>query len=85
MQEELNLDGDKYYFRFTEDTQEYELGLIENDRLFHDIVAIVIKLNSKIEDVNTSQTEMLQSMIAKTKFLRYLRFKGATELADGLE
>ena len=85
MQNKLNLESDKYYFDFNEDTQEYELRLIENDELMHDLVAIVLKLTNKIENVNTSQTERLESMIAKKKFLRYLRNKGATELADGLE
>ena len=85
MQNKLNLESDKYYFDFNEDTQEYELRLIENDELMHDLVAIVLKLTNKIENLNTSQTERLESMIAKKKFLRYLRNKGATELADGLE
>ena len=85
MQNDLNLESDKYYFDFNEDSQEYELRLIENDQLMHDIVAIVLKLTKKIENVNTSQTERLESMIAKEKFLRYLRNKGATELADSLE
>ena len=85
MQNKLNLESDKYYFDFNEDTQEYELRLIENDELMHDIVAIVLKLTDKIENVNTSETEKLESMIAKETFLRYLRNKGATELADSLE
>ena len=57
MQNKLNLESDKYYFDFNEETQEYELRLIENDELMHDIVAIVLKLTDKIEHVNTSQTE----------------------------
>ena len=85
MQNKLSLESDKYYFDFNEDTQEYELRLIENDELIHDIVAIVLKLTDKIENVNTSQTERFESMIAKENFLHYLRKKGATELADGLQ
>ena len=68
MQNKLNLESDKYYFDFNEDTQEYELRLIENDELMHDLVAIVLKLTNKIENLNTSQTERLESMIAKKKF-----------------
>ena len=85
MQNKLNLESDKYYVDFNEDTQEYELRLIEEDQLMHDIVAIVLKLTNKIKDVNTSQTESLESMIGKEKLLRYLKKKGATELADGLQ
>ena len=68
MQNKLSLESDKYYFDFNEDTQEYELRLIENDELIHDIVAIVLKLTDKIENVNTSQTERFESMIAKENF-----------------
>ena len=65
---------------FNENTQEFELRLEEDVQLIHDIVAIVLKLTDKIKNINTPQTEMLESMIVKEKFLRYLKRKGATEL-----
>ena len=65
---------------FNENTQEFELRLEEDVQLIHNIVAIVLKLTDKIENINTPQTEMLESLIAKEKFLRYLKRKGATEL-----
>ena len=78
----LNSESDRYYFVFNENTQEYEIRLDENDFLLHDVVARLIKLTSKIENVNTPQTEMLESMIEREQLLRWLESKGATELAN---
>ena len=78
----LNSESDRYYFVFNENTQEYEIRLEENDFLLHDVVAALIKLTSKIENVNTPQTEMLESMIEREQLLRWLESKGATELAN---
>ena len=78
----LNSESDRYYFVFNENTQEYEIRLEENDFLLHDVVARLIKLTSKIENVNTPQTEMLESMIEREQLLRWSESKGATELAN---
>ena len=80
----LNSENDRYYFEFNEETQEYEIRVEENNFLLHDVVAAIIKITNKIEDVNMPQTEMLESMIEKESLLRWLKSKGADELAEGL-
>ena len=60
IQNNLNQGNDEYYYFFNEDTQEFELRLEEDVQLIYDIVAIVLKLTDKIENINTPQTEMLE-------------------------
>ena len=80
----LNSENDRYYFELNEETQEYEIRLEENNLLLHDVVASIIKITNKIEDVNTPQTEILESMIEKESLLRWSKSKGADELAEEL-
>ena len=80
---ELNKDGDRYYFNFNEQTQEFEI-LLDSDGRINAIVFAVMQTDKVIDNVNTPHTRRLELMTEKDKLLNYLKEKGAKVLADSL-
>ena len=80
---ELNKDGDRYYFNFNEQTQEFEI-LLNSEVRINAIVFAVMQIDKVIDDVNTPHTRMLELMTEKDKLLNYLKEKGAKLLANSL-
>ena len=81
--QELNKDGDRYYFQFNEATQEFEI-LLDSEVRINAIVFAVMQIDKVINNVNTTHTHRLELMTEKDKLLRYLESKGAKVLADSL-
>ena len=80
---ELNKDEDRYYFKFNEETQEFEI-LLDSEVRINAIVFAVMKLDKVINDVSTPHTRRLELMTEKGKLLDYLKEKGAKTLANSL-
>ena len=80
---ELNKDGDRYYFNFNEQTQEFEI-LLDSEVRINPIVFAVMQTDKVIDNVNTPHTRRLELMTEKDKLLNYLKEKGAKVLADSL-
>ena len=81
--QELNKDGDRYYFEFNESTQEFEI-LLDTEVRINAIVFAVMQIDKVINNVNTTHTRRLELMTEKDKLLDYLKAKGAKLLADSL-
>ena len=81
--QELNKDGDRYYFQFNEATQEFEI-LLDSEVRINASVFAVMQIDKVINNVNTTHTRRLELMTEKDKLLRYLESKGAKVLADSL-
>ena len=81
--QELNKDGDGYYFQFNEATQEFEI-LLDSEVRINAIVFAVMQIDKVVNNVNTTHTRRLELMTEKDKLLRYLESKGAKVLADNL-
>ena len=81
--QELNKDGDRYYFEFNESTQEFEI-LRDTEVRINAIVFAVMQIDKVINNVNTTHTRRLELMTEKDKLLDYLKAKGAKLLADSL-
>ena len=80
---ELNQDGDRYYFEFNEETQEFEI-LLDSEVRINAIVFTVMQIDKVIRDVNTTHTRKLELMTEEDKLLDYLKEKGAKTLANSL-
>ena len=80
---ELNKDGDRYYFNFNEQTQEFEI-LLDSEVRIDAIIFAVMQIDKVIDNVNTPHTRRLELMTEKGKLLNYLKEKGAKVLADSL-
>ena len=81
--QELNKDGDRYYFEFNESTQEFEI-LLDIEVCINAIVFAVLQIDKVINNANTTRTRRLELMTEKDKLLDYLKAKGAKLLADSL-
>ena len=81
--QELNKDGDRYYFEFNESTQEFEI-LLDTEVRINAIVFAVMQIDKVINNVNTTHIRKLELMTEKDKLLDYLKAKGAKSLADSL-
>ena len=81
--QELNKDGDRYYFEFNEATQEFEI-LLDTEVRINAIAFAVMQIDKVINNVNTTHTRRLELMTEKDKLLDYLKAKGAKLLADSL-
>ena len=81
--QELNKDGDRYYFQFNEATQEFEI-ILDSEVRINAIVFAVMQIDKVINNANTTHTRRLELMTEKDKLLRYLESKGAKVLADSL-
>ena len=81
--QELNKDGDRYYFEFNESTQEFEI-LLDTEVRINAIVFAVMQTDKVINNVNTTHTRRLELMTEKDKLLDYLKGKRAKLLADSL-
>ena len=80
---ELNKDGDRYYFNFNEQTQEFEI-LLDSAVRINAIVFAVMQIDKVTDDVNTPHIRRLELMTEKDKLLNYLKEKGAKLLANSL-
>ena len=81
--QELNKDGDRYYFEFNESTQEFEI-LLDIEVCINAIVFAVLQIDKVINNANTTRTRRLELMTEKDKLLDYFKAKGAKLLADSL-
>ena len=81
--QELNKDGDRYYFELNESTQEFEI-LLDTEVRINAIFFAVMQIDKVINNVNTTHTRRLELMTGKDKLLDYLKAKGAKLLADSL-
>ena len=79
----MNKDGDRYYFNFNEQTQEFEI-LLDSDVCINAIVFAVMQTDKVIDNVNTPHTRRLELMTEKDKLLKYLKEKDTKVLADSL-
>ena len=83
MQSDLNKDWDEYYYKFNEDTNEFELRLDQDIDLMHQIVGAIIKLDKKMETETSANNRRINRRLKK-KFIAHLRQLGANDLADSL-
>ena len=81
---DLNKDGDKNYYTFNEETEEFETRIDQDHQLIRQVVAAAIKLESKIENPRTAPSDRRHMYSIRNKFVTHLRKLGANELADSL-
>ena len=79
---DLNKGGDENYYTFNEETEEFEIRIDQNHQLIRQVVAAVIKLDSKIENSRTVASDRRSMYGIRNKFVAHLRKLGADELAD---
>ena len=81
---ELNKDEDIYYYKFNDDTQEFEILLEDRDVRINAIVFAALKLKEVIKDRKTSNSRRAFLKRELKSLLDYLDSKGAKLLAASL-
>ena len=76
--QELNKDEGKYTYRFNDETQEFEIMLEDNEIHLQAVVFSLMMLDRVINDTSIP----IRRRHDMNALLRWLRSKGANELAD---
>ena len=79
---ELNEDEDRYTYRFNDETQECEIMLEDNEIRLQAVVFSLMMLDRVINDTSLPIRRRRDMFAEKNALLRWLRTKGANELAD---
>ena len=79
---DLNKEGDENYYTFNEETKEFEIRIDQDHQLIRQVVAAVIKLDSKIENPRTAASDRRRMYGIRNKLVAHLTKLGADELAD---
>ena len=81
---DLIKEGDANYYTFNEETKEFEIRIDQDHQLIRQVVAAVIKLDSKIENPRTTSLDRQHMYSIRNKFVAHLGKLDANELADSL-
>ena len=85
LQQELNQGEDEYFYKYNEDTEEFELGQEDAAAdIARRITAAILRTDDRIES-STSRSEKRQLYKIKEALITYLKKVGMIDLAEALE